>query len=259
MKAVNLIPADTRKGRADFRALRGPGAAVVGLLGAALVLVILYVLASNSVASQQAKLASLRQELSQTKAVAANLGGYTKFAKLARARVQTVREIASSRFNWQPVLSELARVVPANTTLSSLAASVSPAAGGGSGSGGGLRGDLSVPAFEVMGCTASQDDVARLMSQLRLINGVTRVTLSSAVKSGSAGTGSTTSAPASGSGGCKANASTFDVVVFFGPLAGSSTTGSTGSTSSTTPATGTTSTSTTATTTATTSTTGGSQ
>lgn len=224
MKAVNLIPADARRGgTTDLRALRGPGAAVVGVLGVALVLVVLYVVASNSVTSKQAQLANVRQELAQTQAEAASLAGYTKFAKLAQARVQTVREIVSSRFDWKRVLTDLSKVVPANTTLSSLSATVSPAAGtGGSSSSGGLRGDLPVPAFELQGCTTTQDDVARLMSRLRLINGVTRVTLASTVKSGSTVTGSAVSS-SSGSGGCKSNAANFDLVVFFQSPGGAST------------------------------------
>ncbi|HZU61066.1 MAG TPA: PilN domain-containing protein [Solirubrobacteraceae bacterium] len=222
MKAVNLVPAESRKGGADLRLVRGPGAAVVGVLAAALVLVTLYVVASNDVTSRQAQLASLRQQLSQTKALAASLSGYTKFAQLAQARVQTVREIATSRFDWQRVLSDLSRVVPANTTLSSLAATVTPgASAGASSSSGGLRGALAVPAFELQGCTASQDDVARLMSRLRLITGVTRVTLASAVKAGSSAAGSAGPSTSSGSGGCKSNPSTFDLVVFFQPPAGS--------------------------------------
>lgn len=221
MRAVNLIPKDVRRGGStDIRSLRGPGSAVVGLLGVVLVLVTLYVLANNSVSDRQAQLANAQQELTQTQAEATKLDGYTQFVKLAQARVQTVKAIASGRFNWQQALSDLSRVVPANTSLSSLSATVAPGAGSGgstgSSSGGSVRGDITAPAFALSGCTATQDDVARLMSRLRLIRGVTRVTLSDAVKS-STGTAGT---PVSGSsgGGCGANSSTFDVVVFFEPL-----------------------------------------
>jgi Tfp pilus assembly protein PilN len=217
MRAVNLIPSDVRRGGStDIRSLRGPGSAVVGLLGVILVLVTLYVLASNDVADRQGQLTGLKQQLAQTQAEASKLGGYTQFAKLAEARVQTVKEIASGRFNWQQALSDLSRVVPANTSLSSLSATTNPGAGAAGSSSGSLRGDITVPAFELAGCTATQDDVSRLMSRLRLIRGVTRVTLSDAVKSatGSAAT------PVSGSsgGGCGPNPSTFSLVVFFEPL-----------------------------------------
>lgn len=218
MRAVNLIPGDARRGGStDIRSLRGPGSAVVGLLAVVLILVTLYVLASNNVSQRQGKLASLQQQLAQTQAEATKLNGYTQFAKLAQARVQTVKQIASARFNWQRALSDLSRVVPANTSLSSVSATVDPGAGASGGSSSGsLRGDITAPAFELDGCTASQDDVARLMSRLRLIRGVTRVTLADAVK----GTNATSSTPVTGSsgGGCPANASTFSVVVFFEPL-----------------------------------------
>ena len=83
-------------------------------------------------------------------------------------------------------------MVPANASLTSLLATAAPgssvAGGGGGGSNTGtLRGDITAPAFQISGCTASHDDVARLMSRLRLINGVQRVTLSDSVKPSAAG------------------------------------------------------------------------
>jgi Tfp pilus assembly protein PilN len=220
MRAVNLIPSDARRGGSgDIRSLRGPGSAVVGLLGVVLILVTLYVLASNSVSQRTAQLASLQQQVTQAQAEAAQLNGYTQFAKLAQARVQTVKEIASGRFNWQQALSDLSRVVPANTSLSSLAATVNPGAGtAGGSSSGSLRGAISAPAFELQGCTATQDDVARLMSRLRLIRGVTRVTLSHAVKSAAGAAGTPVTSGSGSTGGCAATAPTFDLVVFFEPL-----------------------------------------
>ncbi len=220
MRAVNLIPTDARRGGSrDIRSLRGPGSVVVGLLGVVLILVTLYVLASKNVSERQGKLANLQQQLTQIQAEATQLGGYTQFAKLAQARVQTVKEIAASRFNWQQALSDLSRVVPANTSLSSVSATVDPGAGAaGGGSSGGLRGDITAPAFELEGCTATQDDVARLMSRLRLIRGVTRVTLSDAVKSAS-GSAATPVSGSGATGGCAGDAPTFSMVVFFEPLA----------------------------------------
>jgi hypothetical protein len=93
---------------------------------------------------------------------------------------------------------------------------------------GSLRDALPGPAFEMKGCTATQDDVARLMSRLRLINGVTRVTLADSLKQDSAQGGSTVaSTPATSGGGsgagCGANAPSFDLVVFFQPLPGAGT------------------------------------
>jgi Tfp pilus assembly protein PilN len=193
---------------------------VVGVLLAVLAMLVFYVTATNKVSENQGRLAGLQQELNQTQALAGKLSGYTQFAALAKARVQTVQEIASGRFDWDQALSDLSRVVPANTSLTSVTATVSPTSGaaGTASSAGGLRGDLIVPAFELSGCTSTQDDVARLMSRLRLIRGVSRVTLSDAVKPAGSATPTPVPATSTSPGGCGASAPTFDLVVFFQPL-----------------------------------------
>jgi hypothetical protein len=122
--------------------------------------------------------------------------------------------------------------MPANASLQSLTATVAPGAsvsgaGGSAGAGASsVRPDVNAPAFELKGCTATQDDVARLISRLRLINGVQRVTLEDSSKStGQAGTAGSSSASGStgagaAQGGCAGNGPTFDMVVFFQPLPG---------------------------------------
>ena len=109
-------------------------------------------------------------------------------------------------------------MVPANTALQSLSGSVVPSASvsGSSGNGSALRSDEPGPAIELSGCTKTQDEVAQLMSRLRLIDGVNRVTLNSSTKASSA-TGS--ASVSSGSGGCGASRPAFDIVVFFEPVA----------------------------------------
>jgi Tfp pilus assembly protein PilN len=216
MRAVNLIPGDTRRTSLDVRSLRGPGPAVVGLLAVVVALVTMYVLASNSISQRRGELSGLQQQLAQVQSSSTTFTRYEQFTQLAATRAQTVQEIAASRFDWAKALSELSAVVPANTTLQSLAASVDPAATTSSGSsGGGLRGAISSPAFELVGCTATQDDVARLMSRLRVIQGVTRVTLSDSVKDSSAASGAAVSSAGGSAASCGANAPTFDVLVFF--------------------------------------------
>ena len=195
---------------------------MIGLLVVVLGLVTLYVMASNDVSQRQGELAGAQQQLNKAQALAAQLNGYTQFAALATARVQTVKQIAAGRFDWERALSDLSKVVPANTSLTSLSATVSPssnAAGGASASTGGLRGDITSPAFELQGCTASQDDVARLMSRLRLMRGVTRVTLADSIKQASATPATpVTSSSSATPGGCGVSGPTFDLVVFFQPL-----------------------------------------
>jgi Tfp pilus assembly protein PilN len=250
MRAVNLIPAESRgRSRGPATGMQVPVYVLLGALAAAVALVTVYVLTGNSISSRKVTLANLQTQVAQEQAAAARLGEFTKFSALAQSRIGTVQSIAAARFDWHGALSDLSKVVPANTTLQSVVGTVVPGAsagGSGGGSSSGLRGDITAPAFELSGCTANQDDVARLMSQLRLINGVTRVSFSTSQQSSSSGGGSGSSQ------GCATNAATFDLVVFFQPVAnagasgvtsvpGSTTsTGSTGSTTSTTATTSTT-------------------
>lgn len=260
MKAVNLIPTDSRRrsraGRPEMPT--GPGTAVIALLGVALAFVTIYVLSANTISERKAKLANVQQQLSVVQARASQLERYTQFVKLAQQRAQTVRSLASSRFDWHAALEDLSRVVPAGTSLQSLLGTVAPGVtvnGPGGGTSGGantssLRGDIAAPAFEMKGCTTRQDAVARLLSRLRLIDGVTRVTLADSVKPDDPTvlTGQTRNPI-----GCPADQPSFDLVVFFAALPGEAAAGATpgapgpGSTA-TLPASSTTTTSTTATT-----------
>jgi Tfp pilus assembly protein PilN len=229
VKAVNLIPADARKARSGgpSSGLRIPTYALLGVLAAALALVTVYVLTGNTIRNRQAQLSTLQTQVSEANAQASRLGSYGKFAQIAQTRLQTVAGIASTRFDWHTALADLSQVVPANTSLQSLSGTVAPGAttgggNGGSGTGGGLRSAEQTPALELVGCTHSQDDVARLMSRLRLIDGVTRVTLSASQKAGAV------AVSANGTtAGCGSGAANFDMVVFFKTLPGAGPTGAT--------------------------------
>ena len=235
MKAVNLLPGDARRGRAGGGLSFGKLAPVHVVLAALVVVlayVTLFVLTSNTISQRKSQLAALHQRLNTEQAVIARFNAYTQFEKLAQQRAETVRQIASSRFDWHSALSDLSKVMPANASLQSLLATVAPGASvsGAGGSTGGsalttssLRGAVSAPAFELKGCAATQDEVARLMSRLRLINGVQRVTLEDSTKPGAtlrATASSSVSTGGAGPGGCSSNAPSFDLVVFFQPLPG---------------------------------------
>jgi len=239
MRAVNLIPSDARRvgirrgaGRLD------PAHAVIAVLAFALAFATIYTLTSNTISSRKAKLAGLQAELVQEQAQSARLANYVAFEQLAQTRVATVREIASARFDWHSALADLAKVVPANTALQALSGTVVPSAtvSGSSGTGSALRGDEPGPAIELSGCTKTQDEVAQLMSRLRLIDGVNRVTLNSSTKATSGAGGASVSG---GSGGCNPNWPAFDIVVFFQPVANAGPSGLAASpTGSTTPTSG---------------------
>jgi Tfp pilus assembly protein PilN len=191
---------------------------LLGFLAAAVALVTVYVLTSNTITSRTATLSNLKTQVAQEQAAANRLGEFSKFAQLAQTRISTVNSIAAARFDWHTALVDLSKVVPANTTLQSIVGTVVPGASAGGGASSSLRADIAAPAFELTGCTANQDDVARLMSRLRLIDGVTRVSFTNSQESNSP----TASPGASGGSGgqtCVPNAPNFDLTVFFTPVA----------------------------------------
>jgi Tfp pilus assembly protein PilN len=214
MKAVNLIPREARRrGVSPSLGRLGPSHLLIGLLTVAVAMVTIYVLSNNTVNQRKAQLTGLNQQMTRMKAEVAQLQKYEQFEKLAQARQATVKEIASSRFDWHAALSDLSKVVPPKTTLQSLVATVSSntSVANGGGSSGTVRGDVDAPALSLKGCTGSQDEVARLMSRLRVINGVSRVTLEDS-----------SLAPSGSNAGC--TGPTFDMVVFFQPLTGNAAT-----------------------------------
>jgi Tfp pilus assembly protein PilN len=184
VRAVNLLPPDLRgasKTTAELsvapEASGGAGPFIVlGVLAVCVVALVGYVLAGNTVKHRQAELNDITARQQAIAGQAAALKPYADFDAKAKARVQTVRDIASSRFDWQQSLSDLARAVPANITLKSLTGDVSSGAGATAGSA--LRSAISAPAITLDGCAPGQTDVARLMSRLHAVDGVTRVSLS---------------------------------------------------------------------------------
>jgi Tfp pilus assembly protein PilN len=199
----------------------GGGAYVVLLVLAALVAgAAYYVLTSNAIADRRAQLTRLQTQTHAAQQQAEATKPYRDFAALAQARVQTIRQLGAARFDWHRALSQLARVMPDNVWLSSLLGTVAPGVsveGGSSGSTSALRSALPGPAIELTGCTTGHDSVVRLISRLRLIDGVQRVALADSSKDVSSGGGS-----GGGAGGdCRhghPNLPQFDLVIFFAPL-----------------------------------------
>jgi Tfp pilus assembly protein PilN len=228
MKAVNLLPPDLRSGPRTAVAAGAPGPAVpaggpgafvlLGALALAVVALAGYVLTANTVKQRKADLATATASSASVTRQAQALRPYADFDAVAKARVATVRDLVSERFAWDRALRDLSRAVPAGVTLSQLDGTVRN--GVGSGGSGSLRSALDVPAFELQGCTASQTDVARLMSRLRTVDGVTRVSLGKSDKDvatprpATADPAAATTVTAANACG-KGDRPTFDVVAFF--------------------------------------------
>jgi Tfp pilus assembly protein PilN len=184
MRAVNLLPPDLRSGPKGSAPVvssgvenSGAGAFVVlGVLAFAVLALAAYVLAGNTVKDRQAELAAATAKSAAVTQQVATLKPYADFETVANARVQTVTDLANSRFDWEQALRDLSRAVPADVTLTSLSGDISSGAGGG---GSTLRTAVQAPAISLEGCAPGQTQVARLMARLRDIDGVTRVSLSS--------------------------------------------------------------------------------
>jgi Tfp pilus assembly protein PilN len=183
VRAVNLLPPDTRgasKASAELgagpEAAGGAGAFVVlGVLAACVAGVAGHVLINNTIKQRQVDLVEVPPRAQALQSQANQLKPYADFDATAKARVQTVRDLAGSRFDWEQSLRDLARAIPANVTLKSLMGDISTGAGGG---GSALRSTISAPAITIEGCAPGQREVARLMARLHDIDGVTRVSLS---------------------------------------------------------------------------------
>jgi Tfp pilus assembly protein PilN len=218
MKAINLLPPDLRgtpkggssKPTVAAEAPAGIGAYVVlGALAACIVALVAYVLTTNTVKDRQAKLEATNAQAAATTQRVAQLKPYADFQATAETRIQTVKDLASSRFDWEQAMRDVSRVIPADVTLSSLSGSISSASGGGSS----VRGAIAAPALELKGCTSGQKEVATLLSRLRNVDGVTRVSLGKSLKPAAATTAATTTTNAVGCG--KGRPPAFEIVTFF--------------------------------------------
>lgn len=221
MRAIDLIPADAGISRRSTPPdVQAAVYAVVGVLAAAVVLSVMYVLAGNDAAQRRAELKTLRTEVAQTQARIGQLDQYVHIQQLAQQRAETVRQIAASRFDWAAAFSQLSRVVPADTTLQSLNGTVSPSTGSAPAPAS-PSAAAAGPSFQLAGCTGSHVEVARLISRLRLMSGVTSISLLSSAKGGSTPAGGGVPAPVpspttgSASTSCGPRAAQFNLTVGF--------------------------------------------
>jgi Tfp pilus assembly protein PilN len=224
MRAVNLIPVEDRRGGSAT----GTGLGSYILLGVLALVVAMsatYTLANRSLADRRAELTSVQAQVRAAEAQADELAAYTTFSALRQKRVDTVRSLAASRFDWSQALHEVARTIPSNTWLTSLRGTIAPGVSVEGGNDDPLRNAIPSPALELVGCTTSQANVAAVISSLRRVDGVERVTLSSAEKGGASGTtGGDTS------GDCRhgnARFPQFSMTLFFAAPAAAGTQGTT--------------------------------
>jgi len=197
MRPVNLIPPDERRG--DRAAMRTGvfSYVLIGALVAAVLAVAAVALTSKQISDRKSEVAQLQQQELAAQAKAQSLTAFTNFRAAQEARSSTIISLAQSRFDWERVLNEFARVIPSNVWFVKIAGTVDPTVSVPDGPDIQGRDSISGPALEMQGCASGQDAVAGLIANLEEIDGVTRVGLESSERpDDSQETG--TAAPASG-------------------------------------------------------------
>lgn len=215
MRPIDLTPSDMRQGaRAPMRT--GPIPYIlVGTLVAVLAGVALLVTTGNQVTERETEVAQLKRENAAATRQARQLAPYVQFQTLHEERLATVSSLADSRFDWERVIRELSLVLPADVWLTELNATASGQSESG---GGGLSGTIAGPAMELEGCTVGQESVARFVTALKDIDGVTRVGVaSSELPSKSEGEVSSGGEESEGGSECRTrkNIAKFKIVIAF--------------------------------------------
>jgi Tfp pilus assembly protein PilN len=216
MKAVNLIPAEERRGAGG--AAGRAGGAVYVLLGGLVVLVlmsVLYAVSSHQAKDRQSKLTQVNTQAGIVQSQATALQPYVTFATIRQTREQAIGSLASSRFDWAAAMDQIARSLPGDVTLSAMtgtspastpAAPTAPTAPTATtstttpatvtNSAPPTAATTSGPSVALTGCAKSHSEVATVLVALHEIVGVNSVSLASSQKpSGQGAAGSTAACP----------------------------------------------------------------
>jgi Tfp pilus assembly protein PilN len=175
MRAVNLLPRDTTKGRSvtaeNLPAVVGAGVGfvvVAALAGG-------YLSASSKVSSAQGELDAAKVQLAATplppQPTAQPDATPPAVASEQAPRLQAVSSALSQRIAWDRILREFSLVLPNDVWVSALQLSAT-------------NGATSANGFTLDGQTYSYDSVARMLTRMSLIPDLTGVTLTTTSKSG---------------------------------------------------------------------------
>lgn len=187
MRAVNLVPPEARAGRVSPGKSGGAVYGVIGALVVALLMMSSLALVKKQKAAADQELAAVRQSTQAYEQVATQFAAFEKASKDANDRIELVRSLAQARFDWAGTLRDMARLIPAQTQIQQLDASVKDGAPGAAGSST-LRSQLAtVPAITLKGCTRTQGTVADLVTRLQAMRRVTNVTLEQSETDGDIG------------------------------------------------------------------------
>jgi Tfp pilus assembly protein PilN len=182
VKAVNLIPSDQRRARATGER-SGGSYAVLGVLAVLLVMAVAYVMTANSVNDRTGEAEKAKQEADALEAQASQLDSFTDFASIKELRLAAVVTAAETRFDWERLMRELSRVMPAGSWLQTTQASVlgDPNAVAVPTAGTAVAAPTG-PSATLVGCTPKQSEVAKILVRLRSLHRVTDVELNESLR-----------------------------------------------------------------------------
>lgn len=175
MRPVNLLPAQHRPRSGGGEGSKSSYIAL-GVLAGLVIAVFAYVTTSNSVSSNKADLADAQQRIQAAESQAVTLQSYGDFAGTKEARVAAVKELATTRLDWERLFRELAHVLPAKVYLTSFDGTAGGAPDGTTPTGTGTDAPAG-PTVKLEGCAAGHSGVADVMLRLRGLHGVEDVEL----------------------------------------------------------------------------------
>jgi Tfp pilus assembly protein PilN len=232
VKAVNLLP-EKHRPRKPTGGKSGSGYIALGVLGAVLIAVLVYVFTLNSINSSKTKITEAKAEAVRLDSQANSLGPYGDFAKIKTERVRSVQMLAQGRFDWERLVRELATVLPSDVWLVNASASASgesttPGASSSTPATPGAAPASTGPTLSLQGCARDQSQVAVTLVRLRELQGATDVSLDHSTQvedtsGGNAPAPSASAASASGDASCGTTGGKpnygFQVNVTFAPSA----------------------------------------
>jgi Tfp pilus assembly protein PilN len=203
VKAVNLLP-EKHRPRRPTGGKSGSGYIALGVLGAVLIAVLVYVFTLNSINSSKTKITEAKAEAVRLDSQANSLGPYGDFAKIKAERVRSVQSLAQGRFDWERLVRELATVLPSDVWLVNATASASgeSATPGSTPATPGAAPVSTGPTLSLQGCARDQSQVAVTLVRLRELQGATDVALDHSTRGeDTSGGNAPASPPAAGAGG----------------------------------------------------------
>jgi hypothetical protein len=252
VNAVNLLPAKHRP-RTPTGGQQGSSYIVIGVLGALLLMVLMYALTANGLNSKKASVTRTKAETAVANKRAAELAPYGSFTQVKEQRVSSVKGLATGRIDWERLARGLGHVLPKDVWLVTASASAAgdkegssggappappaaapppPAPGGGGGAtpapaSSAPSAPVSEPKMTLTGCARNHSLIATTLVRLRHLPAVADVELTKAAKPIVLNTEGSSAPPGGAASGSECGSMkkklllTFEATVSFEPQAGS--------------------------------------